>query len=41
LVSGEKPWEFVAGAALTASPAVAQGALVIGSQDGALYCFGK
>jgi len=41
LVSGAKTWQFAAGAALTASPAAAQGALVIGSQDGVLYCFGN
>jgi hypothetical protein len=29
---------IVAGGALTASPAVAGGALVIGSQEGTLYC---
>jgi len=32
-------WEFTAGAPLSASPAAAAGALVIGSQDGVLYCF--
>ena len=40
LASGKKTWEFVAGAPLSASPAAAVGALVIGSQDGVLYCFG-
>jgi outer membrane protein assembly factor BamB len=32
--SGKKLWEFDAGSALTASPAIAAGRLVIGSQDG-------
>jgi outer membrane protein assembly factor BamB len=41
LASGRKTWEFTAGGALSASPAAAQGALVIGSQDGVLYCFGS
>jgi outer membrane protein assembly factor BamB len=40
LASGEKRWEFDAGAPLAASPAIAAGRLVIGSQDGRLYCFG-
>ena len=38
--SGRKQWEFDAGAALTASPAIAAGRVVIGSADGVLYCFG-
>jgi hypothetical protein len=33
--------KFMAGAALTASPAIAEGKLVIGSQDGRVYCFGE
>jgi outer membrane protein assembly factor BamB len=40
LSSGKKLWEFTAGAPLSASPAAARGRLVIGSQDGVLYCFG-
>ncbi|MBF8305782.1 MAG: PQQ-like domain, partial [Acidobacteria bacterium] len=31
---------FDAGSGLTASPAIAAGRVVIGSQDGVLYCFG-
>jgi outer membrane protein assembly factor BamB len=38
--TGEKRWEFDAGAAITASPAIAAGRIVIGAQDGRLYCFG-
>jgi len=41
LATGKKIWEFTAGAPLSASPAAAQGALVIGSQDGVLYRFGS
>jgi outer membrane protein assembly factor BamB len=41
LASGKKVWEFAAGAPLSASPAAAAGALIIGSQDGVLYCFGS
>jgi outer membrane protein assembly factor BamB len=37
---GKKVWEFEAGAPLSASPAIAGGRIVIGSQDGKLYCFG-
>jgi outer membrane protein assembly factor BamB len=40
LGSGRKLWDFEAGAPLTASPAIAAGRVVIGSQDGRLYCFG-
>jgi outer membrane protein assembly factor BamB len=38
--SGEKLWEFDAGAGITASPAVANGKVVIGAQDGRVYAFG-
>jgi outer membrane protein assembly factor BamB len=40
LATGAKIWEFEAGAALSASPAIADGKVVIGAQDGRLYCFG-
>ena len=40
LTNGAKLWEFNAGAPLSASPAIANGRIVIGSQDGRLYCFG-
>jgi hypothetical protein len=32
--------EWHAGAALSASPAIAGGRLVIGAQDGRIYCLG-
>lgn len=38
--SGAKLWQFAAGGAVTASPAVADGRLVIGNDAGQLYCFG-
>jgi len=38
--TGRKVWEYDTGDALTASPAIASGRLVIGAQDGKLYCFG-
>ena len=40
LDTGEKLWEFDTAAPLVASPAIAEGRLVIGSEDGVLYCFG-
>ena len=40
LKSGREVWQFKAGAAIVASPAVAAGRLVIGTDDGTLYCFG-
>jgi outer membrane protein assembly factor BamB len=39
-MTGAKVWEFTAGAPLSASPAIAKGKIVIGAQDGKLYCFG-
>jgi outer membrane protein assembly factor BamB len=38
--TGEKTWEYEVGDALTSSPAIAGGRVVIGAQDGRLYCFG-
>ena len=40
LATGAKVWEFEAGGPLSASPAIAAGRLVIGTQDGKLYCLG-
>jgi len=40
LSDGSKVWEFNAGSPLSASPAIANGRVVIGAQDGRLYCFG-
>ena len=40
LTDGAKLWEFDTGAPLSASPAIANGRIIIGSQDGRLYCFG-
>ena len=41
LISGKKVWEFTSGAPFSASPAAVHDFLVIGDQDGVLYCFGK
>ena len=38
--TGKKLWQFEAGGAVVASPAVADGRLVIGNDAGDLYCFG-
>ena len=38
--TGRKQWEFDAGDAITASPSIAAGRVVVGSTDGRLYCFG-
>jgi len=40
LSDGKSVWKFTAGSAITASPAVRRGRLVIGTEDGAVYCFG-
>jgi outer membrane protein assembly factor BamB len=39
--TGKERWRFEAGGALVASPAVAAGRLVIGTDAGDLYCFGS
>ena len=41
LSDGAKVWQFTAGAEVTASPAIGQGRMVIGSMDGAVYCFSR
>jgi eukaryotic-like serine/threonine-protein kinase len=38
--TGKKLWEYEAGAPLSASPAIAGGRVVIGSQDGKILCLG-
>ena len=37
---GEKLWEFDAGNGFTSSAAVADGAIVLPSGDGTIWCFG-
>ena len=39
--SGKSVFEFDAGGPLSASPALASGRVVIGSQDGKLFCLGE
>ena len=41
VVTGEETWRFETGSAVVASPAVADGRLVIGADNGVLYCFGE
>ena len=41
LSTGSKLWQFKAGSEIKASPAVSRGRMVIGTGDGAIYCFGK
>ena len=38
---GKKVWEYEAGDGFTGSPAVADGKLVIASDDGVVFCFGN
>lgn len=38
---GKKVWEYEAGGGFTASPAVGDGRLVIASDEGVVYCFGR
>ena len=39
LETGKEIWSYEIGKALTASPAVANGMIVIGSEDGSVYAF--
>lgn len=41
LDTGQTVWEYEAGGRFVASPAVSDGRLVIGGDNGTLYCFGK
>jgi outer membrane protein assembly factor BamB len=41
ITDGEKVWDYDAGGGFQSSPAVVDGHLVIGNDDGTLYCFGS
>ncbi len=41
VVTGKEKWQYQAGGSFLSSPAVAEGKLVIGNEDGTLYCFGE
>jgi outer membrane protein assembly factor BamB len=40
LTDGKELWSYDIGQALTSSPAIVNGIVVIGSQDGNVYAFG-
>jgi outer membrane protein assembly factor BamB len=40
LADGKELWSYEIGQAIESSPAVADGKIVIGSNDGSVYCFG-
>jgi outer membrane protein assembly factor BamB len=40
LADGKERWAYEIGAGITASPAAAGGKIVIGAEDGVLYCLG-
>ena len=41
LDSGKEFWRYDAGRGFTSSPAVGEGRMIIGNEDGVLLCFGK
>ena len=41
LATGKEEWRFETGSAIVASPAVSDRRLVIGDDNGVLYCFGE
>jgi outer membrane protein assembly factor BamB len=41
LTTGKRLWDFETEDVVSASPAVANGRVVIGSEDGKVYCFGQ
>ena len=38
---GKEMWSYEIGQGITSSPAVAAGKVVVGGEDGSVYCFGK
>jgi outer membrane protein assembly factor BamB len=40
LAKGAKIWEYEVGSPVSSSPAIAGGRVVVGAQDGRVYCFG-
>jgi outer membrane protein assembly factor BamB len=40
LATGKPVWQYESGSPMTASPAVASGVVVIGTNDGTIICFG-
>jgi len=41
LNDGSKKWSYEIGAAITGSPAVTAGKIIIGADDGTVYAFGE
>jgi outer membrane protein assembly factor BamB len=41
LDKGKELWSYEIGKAVASSPAVADGKVVVGSDDGMVYCFGE
>jgi len=39
LSDGKERWKYETGAPVSASPAIASGVLVIGNEDGLIFCF--
>ena len=39
VATGEMRWQFETGSSVVASPAIAEGRLVIGTEDGQMYAF--
>ena len=40
LSDGTHEWEYEIGSSVSTSPAIASGRIVVGAQDGLIYCFG-
>ena len=40
LDKGKELWSYEIGKAVSSSPAVAGGRIVVGAEDGSIYCFG-
>ena len=41
VASGKEVWQYETGGGFASSPAIAEGKLVIASDDGVVYCFGS
>jgi len=41
LTTGKELWSYEIGQPIESSPAVADGKIIVGCNDGSVYCFGK
>ena len=41
LDGGKELWSYEIGQAVGSSPAIAAGKIIVGSEDGSVYCFGN